>query len=75
VSRQRSSNDNRPSLVEIMMYRYKAIIGWRLRARLPHQRIEAKIGCSVVNRNWADTRSHRNNRRCVHQGVFEGMLL
>ena len=49
VSRQRSSNDNRPSLVEIMMYRYK-VIGWRLHARLPHQRSEAKIGCSVVNR-------------------------
>jgi hypothetical protein len=33
------------------MHRYKTIIGRRLRARiLPNQRIEAKIGCSVLNR-------------------------
>ena len=32
-------------------YRYKPIIGRRLRARtLPNQRTEAKIGCNVLNR-------------------------
>jgi hypothetical protein len=37
--------------VETVSYRYKAIIGRRLHARtLPNQRIEAKIGCNVLNR-------------------------
>ena len=32
------------------MFRYKNIIGRRLHARtLPNQRIEAKIGCNVLN--------------------------
>jgi transposase len=48
---QRSSGYNRRSLVETAMHRYKAIIGRRLHARtLPNQRIEAKIGCNVLNR-------------------------
>ena len=33
------------------MFRYKAIIGRRLRARtLPGQKTEARVGCSVLNR-------------------------
>jgi hypothetical protein len=37
-------------LVETVMFRYK-IIGRRLHARiLPNQRIEAKVGCDVLNR-------------------------
>jgi hypothetical protein len=41
----------RRSLVETAMYRYKAIIGRRLHARrLLNQRIEAKVGCNVLNR-------------------------
>jgi hypothetical protein len=33
------------------MYCYKTIVGRRLHARtLPNQRIEAKIGCTVINR-------------------------
>ena len=48
---QRSSGYNRRSLAETAVYRYKNIIGRRLRARtLPNQRTEAKIGCNVLNR-------------------------
>jgi hypothetical protein len=48
---QRSSGYGRRSLVETAMYRYKTIIGRRLRARtLPNQRTEAKIACNVLNR-------------------------
>jgi transposase len=48
---QRRSGYGRRSLVETAMYRYKIIIGRRLHARtLPNQRIEAKIGCNVLNR-------------------------
>jgi hypothetical protein len=48
---QRRSGYNRRSLVETGVYRYKNIIGRRLRARtLPNQRTEAKIGCNVLNR-------------------------
>jgi len=48
---QRRSGYNRRSLVETAMYRYKTVIGRRLHARtLPNQRIEAKIGCNVLNR-------------------------
>jgi len=47
---QRRSGYGRRSLVETAMYRYKTIIGRRLHARtLPNQRIEAKIGCNVLN--------------------------
>jgi len=48
---QRRSGYGRRSLVETTMFRYKTIIGRRLRARtLPNQKTEAKIGCSVLNR-------------------------
>ena len=48
---QRRSGYNRRSLVETAMYRYKTVVGRRLRARtLPNQRTEAKIGCNVLNR-------------------------
>jgi hypothetical protein len=48
---QRRSGYNRRSLVETAIYRYKTIITRRLRARtLPNQRIEAKIGCNLLNR-------------------------
>jgi transposase len=51
ISWQRSSGYNRRSLVETTMFRYKTVIGRRLRARiLPNQRTEAKIGCNVLNR-------------------------
>ena len=47
---QRSSAYSRRSQVETAMYRYKTIIGRRLHARTPStQRIEAKIGCNVIN--------------------------
>ena len=47
---QRRSGYNRRSLVETAIYRYKTIINRRLQARtLPNQRIEAKIGCNVLN--------------------------
>ncbi len=37
--------------METAMYRYKAIIGGRLRARsLPNQRVEMKVACSILNR-------------------------
>jgi hypothetical protein len=48
---QRSSGYNRRSLVETAMYRYKTVIGQRLRARtLPNQRTETKTACTVLNR-------------------------
>ena len=51
ISWQRSLGYGRRSLAETAMYRYKTIIGRRLRARtLPNQRAEAKIGCNVLNR-------------------------
>jgi exopolysaccharide biosynthesis predicted pyruvyltransferase EpsI len=51
ISWQRSSGYNRRSLVETAMFRYKAIIGRRLHARiLSAQRTEATIGCNLLNR-------------------------
>jgi len=51
INWQRSSGYCRRSLVETAKYRYKTVIGRRLRARtLPNQRTEAKIGCNVLNR-------------------------
>ena len=48
---QRRSGYGRRSLVETAMYRYKTLIGRRLHTQtLPHQKTEAKIGCSVINR-------------------------
>jgi hypothetical protein len=48
---QRRLGYNPRSLIETAMFRYKTIIGRRLRARtLPKQRTEAKIGCNVLNR-------------------------
>jgi len=48
---QRRSGYNRRSLVETAMYRYKTVVGRRLRPRtLLNQRTEAKIGCNVLNR-------------------------
>ena len=48
---QRRSSYTRRSLVETGMYRYKTIVGRQLHARtLSNQRIEAKIGCNVLNR-------------------------
>jgi hypothetical protein len=50
VGWQRGSGYNRRSLVEIVMYRYKTVFGWRRHARtLPNQQTEAKIGCNVLN--------------------------
>jgi hypothetical protein len=51
INWQRGSGYGRRSLVETAMYRYKTIIGRRLRARtLPNQQTEAKVGCNVLNR-------------------------
>ena len=51
MSWQRCSGYNRRSLIETAMFRYKTIIGRRLRARiLPNQRTEAQIGCNILNR-------------------------
>jgi hypothetical protein len=48
---QRRSGYNRRSLIETAMFRYKTIVGRRLRARiLPNQRNEAQIGCNIFNR-------------------------
>jgi hypothetical protein len=48
---QRRSGYNRRSLVQIAMYRYKTVVGWRLHAwTLPDQRTETKIGCNLLNR-------------------------
>jgi hypothetical protein len=51
INWQRGSGYTRRSLVEMAMFRYKAIIGRGLHARsLPNQRTEAKVGCNVLNR-------------------------
>ena len=51
IAWQRSSGYNRRAWVETTIYRYKAIIGRRLRAqRLVNQQVEAKIGCNILNR-------------------------
>jgi transposase len=48
---QRRSGYNRRSLIETAMFRYKTIVGRRLRARiLRNQRNEAQIGCNILNR-------------------------
>ena len=48
---QRRSGYNGRSLVETAIYRYKAIIGRRLYARiLSGQQVEAKLGCNALNR-------------------------
>jgi len=49
IGRQRSSRYSLRSLVETAMYRYKTIVGRRLRRTLPNQKTEAKIGCNVLN--------------------------
>ena len=48
---QKAVGYGRRSLGETAVFRYKAIIGRRLRARtLPSQKTEARVGCSVLNR-------------------------
>jgi hypothetical protein len=48
---QKAVGHGRRSLGETAVFRYKAIIGGRLRARtLPGQKTEARAACSVLNR-------------------------
>jgi hypothetical protein len=48
---QRAVGYGKRSLGETAVFRYKAIIGRRLRARaLPAQKTEARVACSVLNR-------------------------
>jgi hypothetical protein len=48
---EKAVGDGKRSLVETTMFRYKTLIGPRLRARtLPTQKVEARIACSVLNR-------------------------
>ena len=48
---QRATGYGRRALVETAMFRYKTLIGQRLRARsLPGQKAEARTGCAVINR-------------------------
>jgi hypothetical protein len=48
---QRATGYGRRSLVETAMFRYKTLIGRRLRARsLLAQKAEARTGCAVINR-------------------------
>jgi hypothetical protein len=48
---QKAVGYGRRSLGETAVFRYKAIIGRRLRARtLPGQKTEARVACSVPNR-------------------------
>ena len=51
---QKAVGYGRRSLVETGMWRYKTIIGRTLRARmLPAQKVEARVGCKVLNRMTA----------------------
>ena len=44
------SGYSRRSLVENMVFRYKAIIGRTMRSRtLQGQRVEARVGCRILN--------------------------
>ena len=48
---QKAVGYGKRSLGETAVFRYKTIIGRRLRARtLPTQKTEARVGCSVLNR-------------------------
>ena len=48
---QKTVGSGKRSLGETAVFRYKVIIGRRLRARtLPGQKTEARVGCSVLNR-------------------------
>jgi hypothetical protein len=48
---QRATGYGCRSLVETAMFRYKTLIGRRLRARsLPGQKAETRTGCAVINR-------------------------
>jgi len=48
---QRATGYGRRSLAETAMFRYRTLIGRRLRARsLPGQKAEARMGCAVINR-------------------------
>ena len=48
---RRESGYYRQSIVENTFYRYKTIIGRKLRARTEQGReVEAKIGCKILNR-------------------------
>ena len=48
---QKAVGYGRRSHAETAMFRYKTVIGYRLRARtLPAQKTEAKVACSVLNR-------------------------
>ena len=48
---QKAVGYGRRSLGETAVFRYKAIIGRRLRARtLPRQKTEVRVACSVLNR-------------------------
>jgi hypothetical protein len=48
---QRAVGYGRRALAETAVFRYKAIIGRRLRARtLPAQKTEARVACAVLNR-------------------------
>ena len=48
------SDYHRRSLVETMMYRYKTIIGRRIRARqFSNQVAEVELGCAIINRMTA----------------------
>ena len=45
-----NSGYSRRSLVENTVYRYKTIIGPAMRSRtLPGQRVEARVGCRILN--------------------------
>ena len=51
---RRESGYYRQSTVENTIYRYKQIIGPRLRARNDHSRkVEAVLGCKILNRSKA----------------------
>ena len=48
------SDYHRRSLVETMMYRYKTIIGRRIRSRhFSNQIVEVELGCAIINRMTA----------------------
>ena len=45
-----SSGYSRRSLVENAVFRYKSILGQRMRSRsLPNQRVEVQLGCKILN--------------------------
>jgi len=75
---QKTTGYGRRSRAETAMFRYKALIGSSLRARtlpaqkMPAQKTETKVGCSVLNRmaRLGMPASQRVRRKFLGLGLY-----